>query len=176
MRLSIKEIFKSTHGSYVVEPASEDVVATGLVWDSREVSEGCIYLALPGERVDGRAFVTQAFGKGAVCALVMGDVDEAAMDAARDSGLAIISVANTYKAIEDLAAYWRGKLNGRVIGFNGENHHQDPRSRRSFRARFRRGHPGKPEQRDRRSQNASFCRARYDFGCRRDGYAWAASA
>ena len=119
MRLSIKEIFKSTHGSYVIEPASEDVVATGLVWDSREVSEGCIYLALPGERVDGRVFVAQAFGKGAVCALVMGDVDEAAMDAARDSGLAIISVANTYKAIEDLAAYWRGKLNGRVIGLSG---------------------------------------------------------
>ena len=90
MRLSIKEIFKSTHGSYVIEPASEDVVATGLVWDSREVSEGCIYLALPGERVDGRVFVAQAFGKGAVCALVMGGVDEAAMDAARDSGLAII--------------------------------------------------------------------------------------
>lgn len=119
MRLSIKEIFKSTHGSYVIEPASEGVVATGLVWDSREVSEGCIYLALPGKRVDGRVFVAQAFSKGAVCALVMGGVDEAAMDAARDSGLAIISVSNTYKAIEDLAAYWRGKLNGRVIGLSG---------------------------------------------------------
>jgi UDP-N-acetylmuramoyl-tripeptide--D-alanyl-D-alanine ligase len=41
-----------------------------VVTDSREVLPGCVFVALPGERADGADFVEEAFGKGALAAIV----------------------------------------------------------------------------------------------------------
>ncbi len=41
----------------------------GLTADSREVAPGWLFAALPGVRVDGRAFIDQAIGQGAVAVL-----------------------------------------------------------------------------------------------------------
>src|SRR5512136_1307217 len=43
---------------------------TGVAIDSRAVRTGDLFVALPGERVDGHKFVAQAAGAGAVAALV----------------------------------------------------------------------------------------------------------
>jgi UDP-N-acetylmuramoyl-tripeptide--D-alanyl-D-alanine ligase len=50
--------------------ATPDALATGLVVDSRQVVPGSLFVALPGERVDGHDFVDTAFAGGAVAALV----------------------------------------------------------------------------------------------------------
>ena len=60
MRLSIAEIIEATSGETVVAPSDIETAATDLVWDSREAGAGCLYAALPGERVDGHAFVAAA--------------------------------------------------------------------------------------------------------------------
>ncbi len=46
-----------------------DVVVRDIVLDSREVRPGSLFAALPGERTDGRRFVPDALGRGAVAVL-----------------------------------------------------------------------------------------------------------
>ena len=121
MRLSIAEIIEATSGETAVAPSDIETAATDLVWDSREAGAGCLYAALPGERVDGHAFVASAIRSGAVCALVAQDPDPDAADAAREAGAAIVKVSDTPRALVDLARFWRGKLGGRVIGLTGSS-------------------------------------------------------
>jgi UDP-N-acetylmuramoyl-tripeptide--D-alanyl-D-alanine ligase len=49
--------------------AELDVVVTGLAVDSRQVADGSLFLALPGEHVDGHAYVATALAHGAAAAL-----------------------------------------------------------------------------------------------------------
>jgi len=49
--------------------AGLDVVVTGLAVDSRQVGDDGLFLALPGEHVDGHAYVSTAFERGAAAAL-----------------------------------------------------------------------------------------------------------
>ena len=121
MRLSIAEIIEATSGEIAVAPSDIETAATDLVWDSREAGAGCLYAALPGERVDGHAFVASAIRSGAVCALVAQDPDPDAADAAREAGAAIVKVSDTQQALVDLARFWRGKLGGRIIGLTGSS-------------------------------------------------------
>ena len=46
------------------------VPVTGVIHDSRAVKDGDLYVALPGERVDGHRFVDSALEKGAVAVLI----------------------------------------------------------------------------------------------------------
>ena len=66
-------------GAELIGPADEapDTMLTGLVIDSRQVTAGNLFLALPGEHVDGHDFVAAAFDNGAVAALTARPVPEA---------------------------------------------------------------------------------------------------
>ena len=139
MRLAISEIIEATSGEAIVAPASADALVVGLTWDSRNVSAGCLYVALPGERVDGHTFVTGAIEAGAACALVTQEPDAAAIDTARTAGAAIVLVSDAQQALIDLARFWRG--------LQRQNDDEEPGARRSFRRLCRDGHVGQPEQR-----------------------------
>lgn len=119
MRLNAKQIADYTGGSFVVEPTDFSALVTDVTWDSREVSPGGLYVALPGARVDGHDFVGDALRAGAVCALVMQPVEETVRALARELGACIIEVSATAAAITDLARAWRVALRGRVIAITG---------------------------------------------------------
>lgn len=119
MRLNAKQIAACTGGAFVVEPLDARALVTGLTWDSRDVRAGDVYVALPGERVDGHDFIGAALRGGAVCALVMQPLDEAVRVLATELGACIIEVPDTAHAVADIAAEWRGHLHGRVIALTG---------------------------------------------------------
>lgn len=119
MRLNSKQIAAYTGGEFVVEPIDPSEIISGVSWDSREMQEGWLYIALPGERVDGHDFIASALRSGARCVLVTEKPDEATLLLAREMGAAVIGVPNTYSAVTDLAREWRGHLKGRVIGLTG---------------------------------------------------------
>lgn len=121
MKLNAKQIANFCGGTIVVEPIDSRDLAGGITWDSRDVALGDVYVAIPGARVDGHAFVRSAIASGAVCALVMEPVDDSVRVFAREMGAAIIEVANTRTAVADLARAWRGYLRGRVIGVTGSS-------------------------------------------------------
>ena len=119
MRLSYEEIAESTGGTLEVEPGGPDVLATGLTWDSREVAPGDVYVALPGERVDGNDFAAAALAAGASGAIVTRAVGEDVHKLARSRGAALVQVPDAAQAVTDLASAWRGRLGGRVVGLTG---------------------------------------------------------
>lgn len=121
MRLNAKQIAACTGGSFAVEPLDSRALATGLTWDSRNVDAGDVYVALPGERVDGHAFIGAALQKGATVALVMQPLDEATRVLATELGAAVIEVPDTAHAVADIAREWRTHLHGRVIALSGSS-------------------------------------------------------
>jgi UDP-N-acetylmuramoyl-tripeptide--D-alanyl-D-alanine ligase len=85
--------------------------------DSREAGEGDLFVALPGERVDGGAFAPAALEAGAWGAIV-GPAHEAGAVAA--AGDAVVLVAeDPLAALQDLARAWRRELGCRVVGVTG---------------------------------------------------------
>ena len=119
MRLNSKQIAAYTGGQFLVDPIDASALMTGITWDSREVRPGWLYVALPGERVDGHQFVEAALRAGAAGALVTDGPSQSCALLARELGAAIIEVPNTASAITDLARAWRSHLRGRVIGLTG---------------------------------------------------------
>lgn len=79
-------------------PTTEGV--TGITHDSRAVRPGDLYAALPGARLHGADFVTQAAGLGAVAVLT----DPAGADRAAATGLPVLVVADPRGQMGELAA------------------------------------------------------------------------
>ena len=48
------------------QPQDRNKTAAAIVTDSRQVTEGSVFVALPGERVDGHDFIPQVFAAGAL--------------------------------------------------------------------------------------------------------------
>ena len=107
-------------------------VITEAVIDSRQVIPGSLFVAIPGERVDGHNFLDDAFKKGASFALIQRDVDASlrALDlrtvtsadayTPHDFSTPLcLRVDNTVAALQQIARFWRRKLDLRVIGITG---------------------------------------------------------
>ena len=90
----------------------------GISIDSRTVSRGDLFFAIRGERFDGHEFVTDALVKGATGAVV----DEApAVPQAGESQPAplIIQVADTTRALQDVARDVRQRAGAKVVAITG---------------------------------------------------------
>ncbi len=124
-------------------PETPPVFITEAAIDSRQVIPGGLFVAIPGEKVDGHDFVIQAFSRGAVAALIEHEIQGTPQD---DEGLAFtlvdlrngklsaanklpteehpelpvcFLVENSVTALQNIAAFWRRKLELRVIGITG---------------------------------------------------------
>jgi UDP-N-acetylmuramoyl-tripeptide--D-alanyl-D-alanine ligase len=107
-------------------------VITEAVIDSRQVIPGSLFVAIPGEKVDGHDFIEEAFRRGASFALIQRDMNGSFRTIDLRAVLSIDSfpqqdlvsplclrVENTVTALQQIARYWRRKLDLRVIGITG---------------------------------------------------------
>src|SRR5512133_3836602 len=107
-------------------------VITEAVIDSRQVIPGSLFVAIPGERADGHDFVEEAFRRGASFALTQKDLRNSlqVLDLRTISSIDELSreklvpplclrVENTVRALQQIARYWRRKLDLRVVGITG---------------------------------------------------------
>lgn len=83
----------------------------GVELDSRKLQEGYLFLATKGERVDGHSFITKAFEKGCYGVVCEKLPEEMA-------GPCIL-VEDSFKALQDIAAYYRKQLSIKVVGITG---------------------------------------------------------
>ncbi|MBQ7192009.1 MAG: UDP-N-acetylmuramoyl-tripeptide--D-alanyl-D-alanine ligase [Paludibacteraceae bacterium] len=88
--------------------------------DSRNITPGCVFFALKGERFNGNLFATQAIEKGAAYAIVDEEIP-ATCSQKREYKGQIVRVDNSLLALQDLARTWRQHLNKPVIGITGTN-------------------------------------------------------
>ncbi len=85
-----------------------DFDVTGVEFDSREVSEGDLFFALKGEQSDGHLYLDKAFDNGA-----NGAVSE------QECAHPHIRVADSTRALDDLAKAARARVAAKIIGVTG---------------------------------------------------------
>ena len=115
-----------------VRIANANAVITEAAIDSRQVIPGSLFVAIPGENVDGHDFIADAFKRGASFALTQKEMPaslrtldlRAAQSVSTKSPLDLtpplcLRVDNTISALQQIARFWRRKLDLRVIGITG---------------------------------------------------------
>ncbi len=109
-RLMLSEIARMTGGRLHGEDAAIDLLST----DSRAlpVSGAALFLALKGERFDGHDHVAKLLGTTVAGALVSREIDAA---------MPQVIVANTERALADLATTVQSTRDTRVIAITGSN-------------------------------------------------------
>jgi UDP-N-acetylmuramoyl-tripeptide--D-alanyl-D-alanine ligase len=97
------EIAAATHGA-----ASAGFDCSGVTFDSREVEQGHLFIAMKGEATDGHRFLDKAFAAGAAGAVVAEEI-------ARPH----VRVADTTEALNALGRAGRARTSARVCGVTG---------------------------------------------------------
>ncbi len=99
---------------------SGSAAISGGAVDSRSVSEGAIFFALPGERTDGHRFLESAVDAGAAALVISEELDPGRLDALDASGrVTIVQVADTALALRAVAAAYRARFDPLVVGITG---------------------------------------------------------
>ena len=130
--LTLADIVEGVSGQRIEALARHPV--KNVTIDSRQALRDDLFVALPGERVDGHDYVGHAFGRGALAAIVhhdrvpnlegltVGRFDARGAPADQPADLTLpllIRVDDTLSALQRLSAFWRAKFNLRVIGITG---------------------------------------------------------
>jgi UDP-N-acetylmuramoyl-tripeptide--D-alanyl-D-alanine ligase len=108
--LDLDELARATGGT----AAGERVGFSGVCTDSRVISPGELFVALPGENFDGHDYVPQAIGRGAAAALVARRVGS-------EREIPQVVVKDTRAALGRLAAAWRARFPLPVVALTGSN-------------------------------------------------------
>ena len=112
MRLAdlLKEI------DYECIQGSTDREVTAVIYDSRKIAAGCLFICIAGAKFDGHDYSKEAVEKGAKVLVV-----SRAVDVATDKDVTVIKVEDTRYAMAFISAAWFGhpaeKL--KIIGITG---------------------------------------------------------
>ncbi|MFE7508437.1 UDP-N-acetylmuramoyl-tripeptide--D-alanyl-D-alanine ligase [Promicromonospora sp. NPDC057488] len=113
IELTAAQVAAATGGRLHADP---DVTVTGaVIIDSREAGPGALFVALPGERVDGHDFAARAVASGAALVLAARELD----------GLPTVVVDDPQEALGELARYVLATVRDggdgwpRVVGVTG---------------------------------------------------------
>jgi UDP-N-acetylmuramoyl-tripeptide--D-alanyl-D-alanine ligase len=91
---------------------STDAAFRGVSTDTRQLQSGNLFVALQGMDHDGHDYLDAAHARGAAAALV---------SRIRKAPLPLLEVADTRRALGQLAAYWRAQFTLPVVAITGSN-------------------------------------------------------
>ena len=94
----------------------------GISIDSRTIAAGELFVAIRGEVHDGHRFISEVIARGAA-ALLIEHRERSAMppDLSASGRAACVAVADTTRALGDLAAFHRKRMPARVVAITGSN-------------------------------------------------------
>jgi UDP-N-acetylmuramoyl-tripeptide--D-alanyl-D-alanine ligase len=128
--LTLADVIEGLVGNRPILLEHPDMRVEKTVIDSRDTVPGALFVALRGEHADGHDYVTDAFSRGAIAAVVERDVPSPGMilDVADHSRVlpdewslpVAIRVADSLNALQRIATFWRSQHTGvRVVGITG---------------------------------------------------------
>lgn len=100
--LTLRRLLEAVGGTLLGDFDDLDTEFSAVCTDSRNVTPGCLFLPLQGERFDGHGFINSALESGAVGCLTARE---------RDSylpGKFYVKVRSTQRALRDLTGYYKG--------------------------------------------------------------------
>lgn len=110
--ITLENIARVTGGTlYGANPEVATTEATGVVIDSRQITEGGIFIATKGERVDGHSFIPAVFAAGA-----LGVICE---EAPQEATGPYVLVEDSFKALREIGEFYRKQLAIKVVGITG---------------------------------------------------------
>lgn len=126
-KMTLKNIAEACGGElFLTERAGKDAVTEeteilSAVHDSRQVTEGALFFATVGERVDGHSFLASVYEKGAVCAVTQKTPAQTEAEHKIPASLwgAYILVPDTLEALKKIAEYYRSTLHIPIVGVTG---------------------------------------------------------
>ncbi len=107
--MTIKEACAACNGTLI--HFEIDVPVKGAQVDSRKITKGNLFIAVPGEKTDGHKFVNKAFELGAAACITEHEIEDA-------EGPCIL-VENSIRALGDIAQAYRKTFNIPVVGITG---------------------------------------------------------
>lgn len=109
--LTLKNIAEACRGVLCHYEPEKDREVFGVVLDSRQAEENYLFIATKGERVDGHSFIGQVFAKGAAGVVCEKEPENPAG--------AFILVEDSFRALKDIARFYRQNLTLTVVGITG---------------------------------------------------------
>ncbi len=109
--LTLRNLTEACGGIYHGTKEQEELCVTAITTDSRRITEGCLFAAIPGARVDGHDFIVQVMEAGA--AAVISERELPGVD------FPYIQVSSTLDALRDIGEYYLQQLDIPVIGVAG---------------------------------------------------------
>ena len=109
--LTLKNVAEACKGQYIGAEERENFCVTAVTTDSRQVCDGCLFVAVPGERVDGHSYIQKAVEAGAAAVIAERELPGAAFP--------YILVKNSLQAVKDLAEFYLAGLGIPVVGIAG---------------------------------------------------------
>lgn len=88
-----------------------DITVSGISTDSRAIVPGGLFVALTGEKYDGHDYIGAAEAAGAAAALCQKEVGQ--------TGIPVILVKDTRRALMELARAYRGRFSPKTVGVTG---------------------------------------------------------
>ena len=111
-RLTAAEIASATGGRLVGADVERSV--SSIAYDSREVTENCLFCATKGERADGHDYIKTAIDSGAAVILA-----ERIPDGVSTDDASFVLVDDTVAALGALAGYYRDLSDAVAVGVTG---------------------------------------------------------
>jgi UDP-N-acetylmuramoyl-tripeptide--D-alanyl-D-alanine ligase len=122
MKLSIDDIVKALGGeAHIKEDTDASQFVTSVVLDSRLVTEGGVFVAQKGERVDGHSFIGQVFEKGVSLVICEMDPEQVKICFGTEESFwgSYIVVKDSLVALKKIAEAYRKNLNIPFVGITG---------------------------------------------------------
>ncbi|MGH9845540.1 MAG: UDP-N-acetylmuramoyl-tripeptide--D-alanyl-D-alanine ligase, partial [Blastocatellia bacterium] len=113
--MKLREIARLCGASHMLDERLAEADPAGFTIDSRAIEPGELFVAIPGERVDGHRFVREVFDKGAMAAMVVHHRLPFASELGELAGR-LLFVENTLCAFQQMAQRVIGAWHRPVIG------------------------------------------------------------
>ena len=97
--MTLKQLLEKVE--YELQQGGTDIEISGIVYNSRKVTKGCVFPCIRGAVFDGHAFASEVAGKGAAAIVAEEKVDV-------PEGVTVVIVADTRVAMARMAAAWFG--------------------------------------------------------------------
>ena len=114
---SVEDVVRWTNGALL--GGSSEARFNGASIDTRTIAPKALFVAIVGEKCDAHSFLDQAVAAGAAGLLV--ERDHPASSTSIAAGIPLIGVADSTKALGDLAAGHRARFEGKLVAISGSN-------------------------------------------------------